>query len=183
MKTLYIIAGANGSGKTTFAKSFAELKGLYFINADEIAFGIGNHDAPVNQIAAGRIFFEAFDRCLSGERSFIVETTLAGKYLIKYIRRAKENNFVVSLIYLVLETPEAHIMRVYHRVLNGGHDVPVDDILRRYRRSRKLFWETYRHLVDEWTMYYNSNETFEEIADKDRVYDEEKYQEFIKDTI
>ena len=34
---LYIIAGANGSGKTTFAKSFAQIHGLYFINADEIA--------------------------------------------------------------------------------------------------------------------------------------------------
>lgn len=37
MKTLYIIAGANGSGKTTFAQSFAAFNELYFINADEIA--------------------------------------------------------------------------------------------------------------------------------------------------
>jgi len=34
---LYIIAGANGRGKTTFAKSFAKMHGLHFINADEIA--------------------------------------------------------------------------------------------------------------------------------------------------
>jgi predicted ABC-type ATPase len=37
MKILYIISGANGSGKTTFAKSFASINELYFINADEIA--------------------------------------------------------------------------------------------------------------------------------------------------
>ena len=37
MKTLYIISGANGSGKTTFAKSFSSINDLYFINADEIA--------------------------------------------------------------------------------------------------------------------------------------------------
>ena len=34
---LYIIAGANGSGKTIFAKSFANTPKIYFINADEIA--------------------------------------------------------------------------------------------------------------------------------------------------
>ena len=34
---LYIIAGANGSGKTTFAKSFAQIHKMHFINADEIA--------------------------------------------------------------------------------------------------------------------------------------------------
>ena len=34
---LYIIAGANGSGKTTFAKEFSNKKNLDFINADEIA--------------------------------------------------------------------------------------------------------------------------------------------------
>lgn len=33
----YIIAGANGSGKTTFAKEFSKKKSLNFINADEIA--------------------------------------------------------------------------------------------------------------------------------------------------
>ena len=36
-KMLYIVAGANGSGKTTFAMSFSKLENLDFINADEIA--------------------------------------------------------------------------------------------------------------------------------------------------
>lgn len=35
MKTLYIISGANGSGKTTFAKDFSKANDLYFINVDE----------------------------------------------------------------------------------------------------------------------------------------------------
>jgi len=35
-RTLYIIAGANGSGKTTFSLNYKELNDLHFINADEI---------------------------------------------------------------------------------------------------------------------------------------------------
>ncbi len=39
MPTLILIAGPNGAGKTTFAKEIltTDLKGLRFLNADEIA--------------------------------------------------------------------------------------------------------------------------------------------------
>ena len=36
-KVVVIIAGANGSGKTTFARSFEEQYPFTFVNADEIA--------------------------------------------------------------------------------------------------------------------------------------------------
>ena len=48
MKTLYIIAGANGSGKTTFALNFAKLEGLKFINADEIAKEYDGHKRTIS---------------------------------------------------------------------------------------------------------------------------------------
>jgi predicted ABC-type ATPase len=40
--TIYLIAGCNGAGKTTFAKEFlpTEVKCLRFLNADELARGI-----------------------------------------------------------------------------------------------------------------------------------------------
>ena len=64
---------------------------------------------------------------------------------------------------------------------NGGHDIPTEDIIRRFYRSKNMFWNLYKNIVDEWIIYYNSNEIFEEIADKDTIYDNEKYQEFLKD--
>jgi len=36
MKQLIIIGGANGTGKTTFAKPFVKEKNFAFLNADEI---------------------------------------------------------------------------------------------------------------------------------------------------
>lgn len=181
LKTLYIIAGANGSGKTTFAKSFASLNNLYFINADEIAKGLDSEDISKYKVKAGKIFFQELNINLKKEKSFIIETTLSGKYLIKYVKKAKELNFHISLIYLFLETPQTNILRVENRVLNGGHDVPIVDIVRRFYRSKNMFWNIYKKIVNEWIVYYNSNEIFEEIVDKDTIFDNKKYQEFLKD--
>jgi predicted ABC-type ATPase len=130
MQTLYVISGANGSGKTTFAKSFSTVNNLYFINADEIA---------------------------------------------------KELQYQVVLIYLFLENPDSNISRVKNRVLNGGHHIPKDDIIRRYYRSKKLFYEVYKDMVDSWSFYYNSNEIFEEIANDDEILDDDKYNDFLGD--
>ncbi len=181
LKILYIVAGANGSGKTTFAKSFASLNDLYFINADEIAKELDSKDISKYKVKAGKIFFQELELNLKKDKSFVIETTLSGKYLIKYIQKAKKLNFYISLIYLFLETPQANILRVKNRVLNGGHDIPTKDIIRRFYRSKNMFWNAYKDIVDEWIIYYNSNEIFEEIADKDTIYDNEKYQEFLKD--
>lgn len=182
-KTLYIISGANGSGKTTFAKSFSSINNLYFINADEIAKELDSENITKYKIKAGKIFFSEFKNKLSLNNSFVIETTLSGKYLINYIRKAKSLKFEVVLIYLFLENPDTNISRVKNRVLNGGHHIPKDDIIRRYYRSKNMFWNSYKNMVDQWAIYYNSNEIFEEIADNENIYDTIKYEEFIKDLI
>ncbi len=182
MKTLFIIAGANGSGKTTFAKSFSTLHGLYFINADEIAKELDSENITRYKIKAGKIFFERFDKRLLLDRSFVIETTLSGKYLIKYIQKAKKLNFVINIIYLYLENPAANILRVKNRVLNGGHHIPSQDITRRYHRSKHMFQSTYKYLADMWDIYHNSDDVFETIANNHTIYDHEKYKNFLKDT-
>ncbi len=178
---LYIIAGANGSGKTTFAKSFSDIHHLYFINADEIAKKLDPDNITKHQVKAGRIFFKELNQRLEGNNSFIIETTLSGKYLVKYIKKAKENGFDVEMIYLFLEKAETNVTRVANRVLNGGHNVPKNDIIRRFYRSKEMFIHIYEQLVDKWTIYYNADEVFEKIATDSMIYDENKWKEFRKD--
>ena len=178
---LYIIAGANGSGKTTFAKSFSNIHDLYFINADEIAKELDPDNITKYQVKAGRIFFQELNKRLNEKNSFIIETTLSGKYLVKYIKKAQENGFEVEMIYLFLEKAEENISRVAHRVLNGGHNVPKNDIIRRFYRSKEMFMHIYKGLLDKWTIYYNADEVFEKIATDEMIYDEDKWQEFRKD--
>ena len=181
MKKLYIIAGANGSGKTTFAKSFASIHNLYFINADEIAKELDPENITKHQVKAGRIFFQELNKRLDENNSFVIETTLSGKYLVKYIKKAQQNGFEVEMIYLFLEKAETNITRVAHRVLNGGHHVPKDDIIRRFYRSKEMFMNIYKELLNKWTIYYNADEVFEKIATDEMIYDEDKWQEFRKD--
>jgi len=180
--TLYIIAGANGSGKTTFAKKFSKQNSFYFINADEIAKELDPKNLTKYKIKAGKIFFEELNTRLLLKQSFMIETTLSGKYLVKYIDKAKSLKYKVVLIYLFLEQPFTNIARVKHRVLAGGHNVPKEDIIRRFYRSKNLFCEVYKDIVSSWTIYYNSDEIFEKVADNTKVLDTQKYNKFKEDT-
>ncbi len=86
------------------------------------------------------------------------------------------------MIYLFLEQPSINIGRVKNRVLGGGHHVPKEDIIRRFYRSKNLFCEVYKDIVSSWSIYYNSNEIFEKVADNNKVLDTQKYNKFKENT-
>ncbi len=178
MKKLYIVAGANGSGKTTFAAQFSMQEKINFINADEIAKKLNPNDINKEQMKAGKQFFKELNKSLESDKSFSIETTLSGKYTIRTIKKAQAKGFKVVLIYLFLETESEHIIRVDNRVLNGGHYVPKNDIIRRFHRSRNLFLNTYSKLVDEWLLFYNGDNKFEIVADNNYIYDTELNNKF-----
>ena len=180
-KTLYIIAGANGSGKTTFAMTYAQLKNLHFINADEIAKEYDPNDLDKYKIKAGKEFFRQLKMYITEkEESFIIETTLSGKYLEKVIVNAKQKKFKIVLIYLFLDDDTENILRVKNRVLNGGHDIPVEDIKRRYIRSRQLFLSLYKSMVDNYLIFFNGDDNYELVAEDEEILDEDLYGLFVK---
>lgn len=162
-KVVYIIAGPNGSGKTTFAKGFIEEIPLPFLNADEITIELSPHLERV-RIKAGKIFFKKMEEYMADEKSFIFETTLAGKYLVRYIKRLKENGYKIELIYIFVESVEEAIRRIDIRVRKGGLHVPKEDIKRRFKRSKVNFWNMYRSMVDSWEIFLNSKDEFLQVA-------------------
>jgi len=172
MKQAYIIAGPNGSGKTVLAKELIEELKLPFINADEIALTL----APAEDIArvrvkAGKLFLRKLTEHIRKGRSFIVETTLAGRNFAEIIRKMKRDGYEVILIYVFVENPQEAINRIKLRVAKGGHPVPDEDVIRRFSRSKKNFWDIYRKLADRWKMFLNSEDDFLLIA----VGDKEEY--------
>ena len=154
-KLLYIIAGANGSGKSTLAEVLLKEKNLEFLNADEIAKEIAPDAINSVPISAGKIYFQRLDEYFMNNKSFAVESTLSGNNIIRIINKARKQNYKIILVYSFLQSCTTCIERVKKRVENGGHNVPEEDIIRRYYKSVVKFWDEYRLIVDDWTMFYN----------------------------
>jgi len=135
--TCYIVAGPNGAGKTTFAMRYLpQIAGCdNFINADLIAGGISPLNPARVQIAAGRILLKEIERCIAAREDFAFETTLSGQTYFNLVKRLKADGWQVVLIYLWIPNAEFSALRVAERVIQGGHDIPKEAILRRYDRS------------------------------------------------
>ncbi len=184
-KILYIIAGANGSGKSTLASEFLPSENLEFLNADEVAKEICPENIESVKIKAGKIVLEKLEKLLNKQKSFAIETTLAGRNHIKIIQKAKYLGYFIVLIYSYLDSPILCENRIRIRVLNGGHNIPKGDIIRRFYRSKENFWNIYKNLVDEWNLFYNGTSEYILVAQsgdsKIEIYNENLYNEFIKD--
>ncbi len=157
-KRIVIIAGPNGAGKTTFALEFLpnEAGCPIFVNADLIAAGLSPFDPALAGVKAGRLMLQAIqEHVLKGE-SFAFETTLAGYIYARNIAKWRAAGYHVTLIFLSLPSPEFAIARVRERVRQGGHDVPEQNIRRRFAAGLRNFNNIYRKLADSWAYYDNS---------------------------
>ncbi len=154
-KYLYIISGANGSGKSTLAEVLLKEKNLEFLNADEIAKELAPNAINSVPISAGKEYFKRLKLYFDNKKSFAVESTLSGNNVIRIIKRAQDLNYKIILVYSFLQNCTTCIERVKKRVKNGGHNVPEEDIIRRYYKSLVKFWNEYRYMVDEWTLFFN----------------------------
>ncbi len=148
-KKIIIIAGPNGAGKTTFAMEFLpnEANTLTFINADLIAAGLNPLQPESEAMRAGRLMLSMIDDRLRREESFAFETTLSERGYARMIPKWREQGHWVKLCFLRLPDPEASIVRVRQRVLEGGHNIPEDVIRRRFHSGWANFNSIYRDLI------------------------------------
>jgi predicted ABC-type ATPase len=164
--TLCILGGCNGAGKTTLARKLLPRLGLMrFLNADEIARGLSPLDPSLTAFKAGRLLIEEARSLIAAKASFAIESTLSGKTYVTMIREAKSLGYRILLHYIVIGSGNQAVKRVALRVKLGGHDVPEDDIRRRFERSRKHFIEDYVPLADEWVLWDNASPPHQRIAD------------------
>jgi predicted ABC-type ATPase len=153
--TIYLIAGCNGAGKTTFAKEFLpkEVKCLRFLNADEIARGLSPHKPSAAAMRAARLLLAQVDDHLRRRETFALESTLSGKTYIRLFQHALKLGYEIELHYLWLSSSAQAIARVRQRVKLGGHDVPAADIRRRFKRSLVHLLDDYLALATRWMVW------------------------------
>lgn len=179
MPKLILIGGPNGAGKTTFAREIltTDLKGMRFLNADEIARGLSPFDPDRVARRAGRILLEEIDEAIANGRDFALESTLSGRTHATILRQAKESGYEITLHFLWIPSAKVSLARVRQRVKKGGHNVPVADIMRRYDRIMRNLVELYLPLADRWGMWSAEGLAFAGLASSDThaIFDVEKF--------
>ena len=160
--TLWIIAGANGSGKSTAYERVtidAPTGGIWFINPDALAKTIAEHerlaltpDANMESVKRIEVWLYA---SLNAHQTVGVETVLSTAKYRALVDRAHDQGYRVRLIYVFLKSADLNVARVRERVENGGHDVPEGSIRGRRERSfQQLSW--FFDAADEADIFDNS---------------------------
>ena len=183
---VYIIAGPNGAGKTTFAKEFLPFyaKCKNFVNADLIAQGLAPFAPESVTIKAGRILLTELHNLGNQKVDFAFESTLSGKTYIPFIRGLKTRGYTVHILLLWIPTIDLALARIKERVANGGHDIPAQDVRRRFGKIFSNFLNYYQPLADYWSIIDNSVIPPKPIARGENirieVYDQDLYKLIFK---
>lgn len=136
---LIVIAGPNGSGKTTITSRVLQhdwLEDSLYINPDNVAqhmFGDWNNQEAV--LKAAQYCQKQREECLKNKHSMIFETVMSTDEKINFIQRAKEAGFFIRLFFVGTSSPTINASRIAARVMKGGHDVPIAKIISRYAKS------------------------------------------------
>jgi len=157
-KQLWVLAGGNGAGKTTFYDEFLGPKKLAFINADILAARLDAANAEAISYKAAKLAEELRMNLLRSGQSFCFETVFSHPSKIDFLGKAKSLDYEITLIYIHLQTDELNQARVAQRVSQGGHTVPAEKITNRIPRTLRNVKQALS-LVDYAMLYDNSSQS------------------------
>jgi predicted ABC-type ATPase len=136
---LIVIAGPNGSGKTTITSKILcheWLEGAVYVNPDQVAQDrFGDWNSPEAVLQAAQYCEEQREECLRNQQSLIFETVLSSDGKVDFIRRAHEAGYFIRIFFVSTAHPAINAARIAQRVMEGGHDVPISKVISRYQKS------------------------------------------------
>ena len=155
-KQLWILAGGNGSGKSTFYQQFLSATGLPFINADILAKQLDAEHPEAISYKAAKLAEKLRLNLLHTGISFCFETVFSHPSKIDFLAKAKSNGYEIILVYIHLISDQLNQARVAQRVAEGGHNVPTEKIVTRIPRTMQHVRDALL-LVDTALFYDNSS--------------------------
>ena len=155
-RQLWVLAGGNGAGKTTFYNLYLAKYGIKFVNADLIAKDIDPENPEGFSYHAATMAAKIREDLISQGVSFCFETVFSHESKIDFIAQAKANGYKIILVYIHLFDSSLNEARVKQRVSEGGHDVPTEKIHSRIPRTMKNI-KTALSIVDEARILDNSS--------------------------
>jgi len=185
-RNVYIISGPNGSGKTTFAVKFLPeyVRCQNFVNPDLIAQGLSPFSPGAAAIKAGKLVLEQIHHFANRGVDFAFESTLSGKLYVTLFKSLKKKGYKIHLFFLWIPDADLAISRIKGRVAQGGHNVPVQDVLRRFGRSVSNFFKLYQPFADSWMLFNNAGPIPILIAEKKngkiKIINENSYNNIVK---
>ncbi|MBP0956265.1 MAG: zeta toxin family protein [Oscillospiraceae bacterium] len=117
MKIFTIIGGVNGVGKSS-------LKGILKALRNDMGIIIDCETCENAESLSAD--------CLEKGIDFTEETALSGKKTLKTIIAAKEKDYYIRLYYVAVSSAEESVRRIENRVSKGGHNIPKEDVKRRF---------------------------------------------------
>ena len=136
---MIVVAGPNGSGKTSLTRQLLLhewLQNCVYINPDEIAQNrFGNWNSTESVMKAAQYAQTTREECLAKKKNFVFETVLSSPEKLNFLVRGAKAGYFIRLFFVATSSPTINASRVAHRVMQGGHDVPINKIISRYAKS------------------------------------------------
>lgn len=160
MKSYTIIGGADGVGKSSFTGSLKaqSLTLGTIIDVDKITVQCGN-----NAIDGAKKAIEKLNECLDNGYSFTQETTLSGNKTVLTCRKAREKGYYIRLYYIGLNTEDESINRIKNRVKKGGHDIPQETVIKRFKNRFEALKKVLPYCDD--AIFFDNDNGFCQVAE------------------
>ena len=142
MKQYTIVGGVNGVGKSSLSGVLRHQLPDMGVIIDPDSIAAQEH---CDRLTAGKLAISKVNDCLKKGINFSQETTLSGR-----------------LYYVGVSSAEESLLRIENRVRKGGHDIPVQDVRRRYEK-RFADLAAVVPYCDE-VHYYDNENGFQEVA-------------------
>ena len=170
--TLCIVAGPNGSGKTTTTVQLLNNEWAadsIYINPDNMAQDIfGDWNSPEAVLKAAEEATRLRYDCLENGRDFVFETVFSSPEKLEFLRKVKDAGYFIRLFYVCTSDPAINVARITQRYMNGGHEVPIISFVDRayiydnsvdnqlpsllYRTTDGQLFKQYTNDIPQWAM-------------------------------